>query len=598
MGQDMDRPTVDHLDLRTNSVDLAALGSDDLKTWITYPGIAVGDFVYLNWRGCAADGEVVDIFGPLEVRALDSQGRWMREISNATLQALSEGTVFYSYQRLDAGLNPVGDESQRRFFFVDRPPEASVSLPVAHLRDAHDLIIDVEPLPTSGVVVVAPPYAAMAAGDVVTLSWHPWYDPGWAGEVVTLEHQVLESDIGQPLRWRLEYSDVYQYFDGFAFLRYSIAYADGGSSRSPEQRYEIVWGEPSAEPLLPAPVVPGHSGGVLDPDDPAYQQGVWLLIDAYPGLAQGDSLVLYADGPDLTVRTLPADLSVIDSDRLAVHLDRAWLQSDANRGQQVTFSYQFGRPGAQKRSQALTVSLQRPLFLPLPIIRDARPEPGDEGYQGTVYPRDLQQGAVVNVPPEAVIDDGAIRLHWEGHGRTGHVIVDPPGSGNPREFRVPRSAMAANLGHRLWVYYAVTKPGQAPQASAKFDLRVADYEQASYPLIQLDGVENQQLSLAKVPIAGCRCLLGTWPFMAEGQFLGISAQGVPSAGKPGEWVVRSPDSEVTEDEYYDGRIEAWLPKAFLEGLVLNATFRVTVQASFDEGESWKDFRSVDITLIK
>jgi len=85
--------------------------------------------------------------------------------------------------------------------------------------------------------------------------------------------------------------------------------------------------------------------------------------------------------------------------------------------------------------------------------------------------------------------------------------------------------------------------------------------------------------------------------MAEGQLLGIQAEGEPRTGKPATHVLRPRTAEVTEDEYYDGSIEALLPIQFLEGLNLNSTLRLTASASFDDGETWRDFRSADIKLI-
>jgi len=592
----MDIPEVDHLDPRTNSVDVDALGDEDLKTWITYPGIAKEDRILINWRGCAADGSAVDVFGNISVGELDDQQRFLLEIRNFQLQALREGTVFYSYQQLDENDEPISIEFKRRFFYVQRPPETSELPAVALLSGAHDLIIDAAQVPSTGVGVVTLPYAAMAQGDVLTLNWRPWFDEDFAGSEVKLEHEVLASEIGMPLSWRLDSNDFVMYFDGFGFLDYSIEYAAGGSSRSPSQRFDIVWEEPVTTPLLEAPVIPGHSGSVLDPDDDAYRDGVWLLADPYAQLALGDALTLYAEGPALTLRPLRTDVTVLDSGRLAFHLDRIWLQSDINRGQHVEFSYQFGRPGAQKRSAALALALQRPLFLPLPNIKDARPQEGDEPHQGTVHPQNLQQGAVVTVPSEAVIDEGEVWVHWEGHGSSGNVVIKHPDGASPRQFTVPRSAIASNLGHRLWVYYSVTKPGQMPQPSEKFDLEVADYETQSYPIVQLDGVENQQLSLKGVPAAGCLCELGPWPFIAQGQWLGMVVEGELKGGGSDQHTIRTRETEVTLDEYYDG-IEEYLPRAFLERLALNRAFRVSVEASFDEGKTWRPFRSADVTLI-
>lgn len=96
----MDMPDVSHLNERMNSVDLDALGSADLMTWISYPGIAEHDLIYINWRGCKADNSAEDLFGEREVLSLDA-GRGEILIDNALVTALRGGQVFYSFTRLD-----------------------------------------------------------------------------------------------------------------------------------------------------------------------------------------------------------------------------------------------------------------------------------------------------------------------------------------------------------------------------------------------------------------------------------------------------------------------------------------------------------------
>ncbi|WP_409308021.1 hypothetical protein [Pseudomonas putida] len=600
----MDMPDVSHLNERMNSVDLDALGSADLMTWISYPGIAEHDLIYINWRGCKADNSAEDLFGEREVLSLDA-GRGEILIDNALVTALRGGQVFYSFTRLDNAGNPVGPESKRRFFFVDRPAEGIWALPVAHLQDAHEGVIDVNLLNPEGILLATAPYAAMAKDDKVFLSWEPWFNESMPGAPIEQVLEVQASDPGRPLLWHLEVGEVFMYLGGFAFLHYRIEFADGTSSRSPVQRFDIVSpaaGDPPPASLLAAPRIPGATDGALDPDDETYRAGLLVEVDPYPELELGDSLVLYAVGPEVTLRSLRVDASSVDSKRLTFHLEREWLQSEVNRGKRFAFSYEFSRQGAQRRSQVLDLVLQRKLYLPLPIIPDATQEDGDASYQGVVHPSRLESGAKVRIPAEAELGDGAepaptVNLHWEGHGSTGAAIVPRPPSGDTRLFTVPRSAMAANLGRRLWVYYTVTRAGETPRTSEKFELRVSDFDQRSYPIIQVEGAENRELKLHEVPVGGALCTLPFWTFMAEGQLLGIEALGRSASGQDVTHILRPPTEAVTYDEYSDGVIKAYLPKQFLGNLDLGKDFRLTVSASFDDGETWRAFPIVDLKLV-
>ena len=600
----MDMPDVSHLNERMNSVDLDALGTADLTTWISYPGIAEHDLVSINWRGCKADNSAEDLFVEREVLSLDA-GRGVILIDNALVTALRGGQVFYSFTRLDNAGDPVGPESKRRFFFVDRPAEGIWALPVAHLQDAHEGVIDVNLLNPEGILLATAPYAAMAEGDKVFLSWEPWFNESLPGELFEQVLEVQESDPGRPLLWHLELGVVFMYLGGFAFLHYRIEFADGTSSRSPVQRFDIVSpaaSDPPPAPLLAAPRIPGATDGALDPDDETYRTGLLVEVDPYPELELGDSLVLYTVGPEVTLRSLRVDATSVDSKRLTFHLEREWLQSEVNRGKRFAFSYEFSRQGVQMRSQVLHLVLQRKLYLPLPNIPDATQEDGDAPYQGVVHPSKLESGATVRIPDKAELGDGeepalTVNLHWEGHGSTGAAIIPRPSTGDTRLFTVPRSAMAANLGRRLWVYYTVTRTGELPRTSEKFELRVSDFDQRKYSILQVKGAENRELKLHEVPVGGALCTLPFWPFMAEGQLLGIEALGRSPSDQDVTHILRPPTEAVTYDEYSDGVIEAYLPKQFLEKLEFGKDFRLSVSASFDDGETWRAFPIVDIKLF-
>lgn len=114
---DLPQPKVPDLKQPENYLDLDLLGTEALQTWIWYPGIALGDFFYPNWRGCGPDGELVDFFSDLiEIVDLQSQGALVL-IQNDSLLKLDQGWVFYSYQLFDANtVDGRGAESLRLFF--------------------------------------------------------------------------------------------------------------------------------------------------------------------------------------------------------------------------------------------------------------------------------------------------------------------------------------------------------------------------------------------------------------------------------------------------------------------------------------------------
>lgn len=573
-----------------NSIDLDALGNEPLETWVTFPGLGFGSSAFANWRGCSANNEVVD-FLQRETFLSVTDGWARMNIPNTVLRALDGGHVFYSFNmRTPEGER--GEESLRKFFYVNRTSEDTQALPIAQVRSCHDQTLYEALLDPSGVQVVAPAYLSMGDGDRVRLRWEGFLDDGMGLGPVERVIDIREQDVGRPVRWSLEYTEVV--IADYGRLSYVIEHASGEMTEAPEQRLNIVLGELPQLPLLPPPVIRGHNGGALDPGQ--FPDGFVVSIEPYPNMQAGDAVVLYAQGATLGLYALRTDLTSVDGQRVELKVDARWIAENA--GQVISFSYQFSRLGVALSSQPLDVLLRAPLHLPQPVVRNAVPAPGDAPNQGTVHPRDLRDGSSVSIPGDAVIDGGDVRMHWEGFGASGSVVVEDHSIGDERRYLIPASAVPANIGKRLNVYYSVTPPGESAHYSQIFDLRIDDFASSAFPTIQGDDVRNFQLSLARVPAGGTRFVLDSWPFMAEGQQLSIKVSGVPQGDAESEYVLRDPATPVSEDEYYDGELEMLIPKAFLQGLQLNQQFRLTVEASFDGAHSFKAFPSVSIQLIQ
>ncbi|MBF8777298.1 hypothetical protein [Pseudomonas fulva] len=576
-----------------DNLDLSDLGSQPLETFLNDPALKVGDWVSPHWRGCAADGEVIDIITSFKIMVIEPRGVPF-SIRNENLQRLSGGYVFYSYQ--PGNIPRPDDESLRLFFTIDRPAEQAQTLAVAQLREAHDLVID--PLPISEDLTVAvPPYQAMSVGDTLIYDWVAYF-AGSPQPPYSQSHQVSERDIGTVVGMTLPRSEVMPLFDGdHAELSYRIQYASGGDSESPVQQIDIVESGPPLSPLLPKPLIEGHDGS-SDLDPRVMLDGFTLLIDDYPDLQLGDQLVVYLEGPDLSLRGIRADVSTVASRQLQVRVEASWF-NDELIGKPLRLSYQVARLGAAWHSEVLEITVRRPLYLPWPLIDAAIPESGDEENQGTVTPERVRWGAQVRVPLAAETNDGEVWMHWEGHASTGNVIVKQADPADPRLFHIPAAAIPANLGKRLNVYYSLHLPDQAPYLSPAFDLKVADYITTRFPVIQGHGDEliDGKLSLAALKGGQAHFSLDAWPFMAPGQCLTISAAGAAEAGGDELRHVMRDAQPVSDEEYYLGTVQAELPAVFLRRLKLNSVLRVSVQVSFDDGESFKVFPHLEPQLV-
>lgn len=588
----MEVPFIPLLDLATESVEVDSVGPQGLETYLPIPGFSPGDFAHINWRSRMASGAPLDIVDRVRIFETDDEGRALYVISQADMQALDGGDVFFSYH-VDTADGSAGEESLRLHFHVSRPMGGALPLGVAQVMECHDRIIDIEDVEGAGALVVTPPYQSMALGDVLELSWTGFFDDDFSLGPVTQEITLVdEAQLGRPLQCTLDYSDIALYVDGYADLEYSITYANGETTASPRQRFHIKQGEPSGLPRLAPPRIPGETSHAVNPV--AYPNGIEIEIPAYAGLRTGDQVVLYITGSTPVVHALRTDLSTVDSGYMAL-LDTQWITNKANIGKRFDLSYQFSHAGAAMHSMPLSVTLRSPLSLPWPTIKDAVPEGGDEDNQATVQPSQLTGGAQVRIPDTAELGGGKVKVHWEGHPGSGNVVVDEPMAGQERVFLVPREAVPANIGKRLHVRYSVTLAGEQPEFSEAFDLKIADYNANRFSPIQGTQVSDNKLSLRLLNYNNAHFTLSQWPFMAQGDWLEIKVVGL---GNKVEFMREAKaGSAITEQEFRNGKVDAYLSYPFVSQLPLYQPFSVQVRISFDQGVSFKVYNPVEITLV-
>ncbi|CAM3964450.1 hypothetical protein CCOS865_04324 [Pseudomonas reidholzensis] len=585
MKSSLPAPAVTHPAFVDGSIDLEVLKTSPLNTRVNYPGIKNGDQFWVLFKGVGPDGAKQDALESKQT-VLDPPADGMEVlIDNALLHTLNLGYVFYSYAMDNNGAP--GEESDRLFMFVNKALDPSLGLPPAQFLESYQLVVDLDVMDAtaSDGTMVAAPYQAMAIGDVVTFTWQSYFE-GVPDLTDGYSKTLTEEDLGQPLTWRVPYNNMA--LVGFADIHYSIAYADGaGSTQSPVQRLQLLRDQLPPDPLLAAPTVKGLAGDKLDPG--AYPDGVVFVIAPPLGLQQGDIFLLQAQGTTTAQVSLRVDLTTLHSQRLELRLGQDWLL--ANVGQPVSIEYHWARLGEASRSLPLALTLRKPLSLPALIVSHATPE-GEGDNQGFLLRNLLESGAVVDVPEGAETSGGVVEVHWAGYGSTGYYSTTTPVHGYEKRYKIPRTAIPANLGKSFDVYYTVTLAGEKASPSTVYVLRIADYPNNPFPSIQCEEAVAGHLSLAAVTGAAANFKLATWPFFAEGQRVRIQASGTEKAV---QWDLRK-DLPVTEDEYYGEYLAAELPKSYLQALKLNTVFDVRVAVSFDDGVTWKDFPTTRLTL--
>ncbi len=592
MAVDLPPPKVPELQQPGNFVDLEQLGSAPLLTYVWYPDIAEGQYFVVNWRGCGAQGEVVDVFDTIvDVVAPDDDGMPVL-IQNQKLMSLDQGWVFYSYYVPDSVQPDKQNESLRLFFNVGK--RSTTSLAVPQCKESHDLKLDVtaNSIPNE-FLFVTPPYKAMRAGDKVTLTLDLYFAEDSFFTSLIRPHTVTDAEAGQPLVWKIPSTELEAIGGGYALMSQKIDYAEPTfTTQGPVQTLNIV---PAAVPLLPRLEIVGVEGDSLDPQ--AFPDGITLKVEPYAGLRIDDEVVVYISSESRLVKTLRTDVSTLDSQVLELTVEQDWLLS--HNGKKVDFMYQYARLAAAGSSVLRTVTLRQPLFLPAPEIAQATLDDESEtGVSGHAFALALVGGVQVRTPQEAVIGpDDQVRMHWDGYGSTGSFIAEPS-EADRQLFLIPASAVPANMGKRLNVYYEVIDQ-EGLSRSKVFDLEVRGID-SGWPTLQnvqpftVDG----WLTLAQVPTEGAGLELGSWTYMAEGQRVRIIVCGLSTEGVPQCVDVRTGDAEsVTAAECMAGKVSALIPKGFLEGLLQDAeTNKVTVEVSFDEGATYVQFPFITFRL--
>nr|WP_314494004.1 hypothetical protein [uncultured Pseudomonas sp.] len=588
-----------------DSLDLEKLQGQPLYTYIKFDGLGIGDELWPQFFGCGAQGEVEDRERtPLQVQELEPDGSFMVDFTNEVMMRLDGGTVFYSYAKTiitrDGAVERyVQVQSPRLLFYVNKPVSPVEQVPAPHVQSSDGLVIDLARV-TGNLAVVTGAFPAMAVGDTVKLTWaDEFYEE-------TVSKVLKEEDLDRPVVWSIDRSTL-ELAGDWCEISYQVVYADSSPSdpvsQSPVQRLTILTGSPPQLPSLPPPQVQGDADGYLDPSN--HPDGLVVEIPDY-GMRYADEVLLHAMGESTQRASVRVDRTLMDSRRLRFSIPAQWLH--ANLGQTISLAYQWTRPGEAADSAALELTLRKPLILKLPIIGDVTPQdpeppeqldPDIEQY-GFIFPIRLVNGANVRLPEVPGTDWGKVTMHWDGYGELGKYSTSAPVIGDNLRYVIPASAVPANLGRRVKVYYTVERADAAAQRSPIYGLMIRDWDSSAFQPVQCPDAPNGRLSLQAVQDEVLFTLSSdSWQLFDQGQIVRVWAVGKPKpehASLPPE-VIRD-NVAISEDEYYEGRLVMALSKAYLEKLQENTTFEVYASVSFDAGDSFKSIVPADIFLLK
>ena len=585
-------PTIPRLGA-DNAVDLEDLGPLDLDTYIWYPGIADGDLVVLNWRGCGNDGEVIDEFNySVDVIGTPAPPGQLAPIRNQLLHDLRDGWVFYSYQVKKPGAPAPGDESLRRFFYVGKRPRAKPPLPVLQIRESHDRHLDVSNAPLE-LGVYAAPYEAMAAGDIVTLHCRRYESDGSEyPPALAYETEVTAADVGKPLALYLPRSDLRRVEGGRIELNYGIQYVGTGVEKTVSATQTIQLVAPTSA-RLPALTIVGHDSGPINPNPILFPNGLPLRIAAYPGISVDDEVLCYAyadeadDVKPLILQTR-VDVSTIDKGFIDFLLDLPWVIASTR----LDLQYQFAWTGIAQSATPYPATVRRPLYLPMAIVVGARPGDDPVDGEGELDAANLgASGVSVEISAEANYGrNDKVVMHWDGYGNTGRYETLEPTVPGGRTFNIPLQYIPANFEKKVPVYYSVTPDGEhLAQDSEIFVVRVLRVPLSHYQTIQSSQAQGTggKISVSKVPGEGEQFSFPNgWPYLRAGQTLNAILEGKSAAGGEDLTVPIFDHHEITQAEADSKVVSTYLGKADLQKFQLGVV-SVYVTVTYEPGAETK-----------
>lgn len=587
-----DKPAPNIPTLVDDTVDLIELGTQNLLAYIRYGtnDEMDGDLVTFTWIGRTSASNGLDFrSNPIRVDKdqLPVEGLEI-EIPNTVVVGLRDGQAFYAYTVDDQG---VTEESKRLILFVGQRPAPATHLPVPQVKEAHNGSLD--PKAQGPVQVAVAPYHAMAKGDTVKLAWQAYETGGNPLSPYVNTKTLGDTDVGFPLSWSVSDHYFSGAADGRVEISYAVTYSTSGSTDS--SRLQLKLSVPP-DTRMPLPRIRDLTGDTLDPA--GFPNGAVIEVDPYPDIQVGDDVLVYwsaARATNSRIQHVCIDQSNIDSRRIEFLIEKNVL--DASIGSDVTLTWQYARIGSSASSETRKLSIVTPLKLTAPSVLEATPVAG----ASTLDPLGVTDtGATVRVPANTGLVAGdLITVIWDGIGKTGKFVTSTPLVDGGLDFRIPTTAIPANLGTTFDVYYTVTR-ATVTAVSDKHRLSILQIPRNSFANLHCTEAigATGELSLnTAIAAGGAHFTLEPWVYVAAGQQLDLQFSGLGLDGvSPVDYDILK-DYAVSDSDVVNGVNHGVLPTTLLQQLKKDEQFDVYVAVRFDNSAPPQPFRTLALKLI-
>jgi len=236
----------------------------------------------------------------------------------------------------------------------------------------------------------------------------------------------------------------------------------------------------------------------------------------------------------------------------------------------------------------------KPRWLPHPVLNEAT----GAGNNQTINPKFVNGDLTLTIPEEAVIKEGDILMALWGEPGTAGAEQTLPDS-DITEFTIPFKWFPAQIGKTITVKYQVINGDKVVAESDDLLLTVEKITQGEFGAISctepvLSGL-NMKLSEAFTK-GGARFAIEDWPFMAAGHRFNVHVNGINNNNEPLTTVLLN-NHKVTQPEVDQEYVGKQLEYKELSLYGLNQKFYVETKISYDDGETWIPFGTLNINLV-
>ncbi|MGE8410394.1 MAG: hypothetical protein ACN6QH_25570 [Pseudomonas sp.] len=381
--------------------------------------------------------------------------------------------------------------------------------------------------------------------------------------------------------------------EGVHQLRYRVTNALGNAEESDPLTVTIDTTPPAAaqtpvKMTFPFAVV---SGGITNSYLANNNDQVIGTVPQY-GFKPGDRVKVFwekvpaSDKPFVEAELTDKRAVIFEGDQIRELENAQWLVS-------YLLEDRAGNVSRLSAFEQIQVNIAPPVPRVLPSIDKAKP--GNPG-EGVLYAGEATNGVIAIVPEQPDdISEATLTVYWRGFGELGSFQTSQPIPGKDLRFEIPSSAIPSNMGRQVEVYYTLQWPGGGePEVSATYTVRVVAMETRNMMLLTCQQSVNSTVSLARVPASGANLAMGPWPYKpsADGLRINIWVTGQDKQDK----LIRFDLLQGVAVAKNSSPVPAVLPKPNLEKLQLNKIFAVRAAVSFDDGETYLEFKALDLNL--